>query len=205
MGMRDQRIDAYIQNARDFAHPILSHVRTLVHKACPDVEETIKWGFPHFDYRGMMFSMAAFKEHCAMGFWKAALLPDPDGILQIGESASAMGNLGRLRDKKDLPSDRILVKYIKAAAAMNESGVRAPTKVRRPAKPLAAPSYFTTAVKKNPVAFAAFKNFRPSHKREYVEWVTAAKTKETRLRRLATAVKWMSEGKSHNWRYSTKK
>lgn len=205
MGTKDKRIDAYIQNARAFAHPILNHVRTLVHKACPDVEETIKWGFPHFDYRGMMFSMAAFKEHCAMGFWKGALLPDPDGILQIGESASAMGNLGRLRDKKDLPSDRILVKYIKAAAAMNESGVRAPTKVRRPTKPLAAPSYFTIAVKKNPAAFATFKNFRPSHKREYVEWVTAAKTKETRLRRLATAVKWMSEGKSHNWRYSTKK
>jgi hypothetical protein len=47
-------------------------LRDLVHKACPEVEETMKWSFPHFDYKGMMCSMAAFKQYCAFGFWKAS-------------------------------------------------------------------------------------------------------------------------------------
>jgi uncharacterized protein YdeI (YjbR/CyaY-like superfamily) len=205
MGKKDRRIDAYIRDAQPFAQPILTHVRALVHRACPEVEETIKWGFPHFGYKGMMFSMASFKEHCAMGFWKAGVLPDPDGILQVGESASAMGNLGRVTTTEDLPSDRILVKYIKAAAALNDEGVRAPAKSRRPDSPVVVPAYFMTALKKNAAALATFKNFSPSNKREYIEWVTGAKTEETRLRRLATAVEWMAEGKPQNWRYAVRK
>ena len=74
MGKKDKRVDAYIAKSAPFAQPILNHLRELVHKACPDVEETIKWSFAFFDYKGPLFSMAAFKEHCAFGFWKAALL-----------------------------------------------------------------------------------------------------------------------------------
>jgi hypothetical protein len=74
MGKNDPRIDDYIAKSQDFARPILEHLRDLVHKACPEVEETMKWSFPHFDYKGMMCSMAAFKQHCAFGFWKASLI-----------------------------------------------------------------------------------------------------------------------------------
>ena len=75
MGTRDERVDAYIGRAPDFARPILAHLRTLVHAACPGVSETIKWGFPHFEFNGILCSMAAFKTHCAFGFWHGAMLP----------------------------------------------------------------------------------------------------------------------------------
>jgi uncharacterized protein YdhG (YjbR/CyaY superfamily) len=47
MGNRDPRVDAYIRNAAPFAQPILTTIRDTVHASCPDVEEAMKWSFPH--------------------------------------------------------------------------------------------------------------------------------------------------------------
>ncbi|MBA2563407.1 MAG: DUF1801 domain-containing protein, partial [Chitinophagaceae bacterium] len=112
MSTTDPRIDAYINKAAPFAQPILHHIRQLVHKACPQVEETIKWSFPHFDYKGMLCNMAAMKQHCSFGFWKASLMADPEKLLnKIGNTG--MGSFGKITSLNDLPSDKILVSYIK--------------------------------------------------------------------------------------------
>jgi len=52
MGKKDNRVDVYIAKAAPFAQSILNHLSELVHKACLDVEETIKWSFPNFNYKG---------------------------------------------------------------------------------------------------------------------------------------------------------
>lgn len=72
----DKRIDEYIKNAAPFAQPILHQLRMLVHKACPQVEETMKWSFPNFDYKGILCSMASYKQHCSFGFWKGSVMKD---------------------------------------------------------------------------------------------------------------------------------
>ena len=74
MAKSDPRVDAYIARSAEFAKPILSYFRDLVHSAVPDVEETMQWGAPHFDYKGMMLGIAAFKDHCAAHFWKGSLI-----------------------------------------------------------------------------------------------------------------------------------
>jgi uncharacterized protein YdeI (YjbR/CyaY-like superfamily) len=40
--------------------------------------------------------------------------------------------------------------------------------------------------------------------REYIEWLTEAKSEETRQKRLETAIAWISEGKPRNWKYQKK-
>jgi hypothetical protein len=197
MGTRDPRIDAYIEKSADFARPILAYLRAVVHEACPNVEETLKWSAPHFDHRGIMCSMAAFNEHCAFGFWKASLVLDD----KTATAQEAAGHFGRLRSVSDLPPKKTLVGYIKKAMALNEQEVRAPRPLKHPKKPLPAPSYFMTALKKNKKALATYESFPPGQKRDYVEWITAAKGEATRERRLATAVEWMAEGKPRNWKY----
>jgi uncharacterized protein YdeI (YjbR/CyaY-like superfamily) len=195
MGTRDPRVDAYIAKSADFARPILAHVREIVHTACPDVEETMKWSTPNFMYHGMLCSMASFKAHCAVGFWKGALV--------TGESEKAQeaaGSYGRLTSVKDLPPKKTIIAHIKKAMALNEQGVKTP-RVKHAKPDLETPEYFTAAVKKNKRAHAAFEKFPPSHKREYVEWITEAKTEATRQRRIAQAIEWMAEGKSRNWKY----
>lgn len=201
----DRRIDLYIDRAQPFARPILDHLRRLVHTACPDVEETIKWGFPHFDYKGeMMCSMAAFKRHCAFGFWKASLMKDKK-LTANAESESAMGHLGRITSLDALPSDKKMNAYIKEAAALNAQGIKIKkSPAAKQQQPLMVPSYFSNAIKKNAKASEVFAAFSVSQKREYVEWIVEAKTEETRSKRLATAVEWISEGKIRNWKYVKK-
>jgi len=203
MGKKDTRIDAYIAKSQEFAKPILSHLRDLIHTACPEVEETIKWGFPHFDHKGILCSMAAFKAHCTFGFWKASLLGDPHKVLsQVGETA--MGHFGRITALSDLPDDKILIEYIQEAVRLNEEGIKLPAGPKKAKTERIIPPDFMDAVNKNPAARKTFEDFSYSNKKEYVEWIEEAKTAETRKKRMDTAVEWMAEGKVRNWKYLKK-
>lgn len=202
MPKTDPRVDAYIAKSADFARPILTHIRKVVHSACPDVVETIKWGFPHFDYHGNMCAMASFKAHASFGFWKNSLVVPAS---KRPADSNAMGSFGRLASVRDLPSDRALAGYIKKAMKLNADGVKAPQFANRKAKPAPkAPPYFMAAVRKNAKALANWNAFPPSHKREYIAWVTGAKTEPTRERRLATTLQQLAQGKSQNWKYERK-
>lgn len=197
MATRDPRVDAYIAKSAEFAGPILTHLRDVVHAACPDVEETMKWSFPHFQYKGMLCSMAAFKEHCAFGFWKGSL------IVERGEvSEQAMGQFGRIRKLADLPSKKVLAGYVRAAMKLNEEGIKSPTRTK-PKQPreVVVPADLAAALRANRPAQDTFEAFSPSNKREYIDWITEAKAEATRTKRLATAIEWMADGKPRNWKY----
>ena len=205
MGKKEKIVDAYIAKAADFARPILNHIRELVHKTCPEVEEKMKWSFPHFDYKGeMMCSMAAFKQHAVFGFWKASLMKDPV-LVETAKSEVAMGHLGRLTSIKDLPADKKMTAWIKEAMALNDKGIKLVAKPKTTdKKELVVPDYFIKALSKNKKAKQTFESFAYSHKKEYLQWIAEAKTEETRNKRIAAAVEMMSEGKSRNWKYSKK-
>ncbi|HZX25520.1 MAG TPA: YdeI/OmpD-associated family protein [Telluria sp.] len=198
--MEDPRIDAYIAKSADFARPILEHVRAVVHAACPDIEETMKWSMPHFVHNGIVCSMAAFKAHCAVSFWKGEL------VFGYPAGGGAMGHLGRITSVKDLPPKAKLIAYVKQAVKLNADGRPAPARARPAAKrPAAAvPSYLSAALERNAAARAAFDAFSPSHRREYIEWLEEAKTEPTRAKRLLQTIEWLSEGKSRNWKYARK-
>jgi uncharacterized protein YdeI (YjbR/CyaY-like superfamily) len=198
MGKKDPRVDAYIAKSADFAKPILNHLRELVHEACPEVEEEWKWSFPHFTYKGMFCSMASFKEHCAFGFWKSSLIVDKNGQ----GLEKAMGQFGRITKLSDLPSKKVMIEYVKLAKKLNDDGVKAPTRAKpKTPRELVVPGDLAKALKQNKAAQATFDKFSPSNKREYVDWITEAKTEATRLRRLETAIEWLAEGKTRNWKY----
>lgn len=197
----DPRVDAYIEKAADFAKPILKHVRQLVHAAAPRITETVKWGMPFFDYKGPVCQIAAFKQHAAFGFWKATMLNDPQGLINPGEAAA--GSFGKLVSVADLPSDEILAEFIHQAIKLNEAGIKGnmKTTASAPKAEIAMPDYFADVLADNPQAKATFEAFSPSHKREYLEWITEAKTEATRVKRMDTTVEWLTEGKSRNWKY----
>lgn len=200
--MKSKAVDAYIANSAAFAQPILKRLRGLMHKACPRIEETMKWGVPHFAYRGIVASMAAFKRHAAFGFWKRRLLPDPDALFKPPAKLGMGGR--RIETMADLPSDAVLVKYIKAAVALNEQGIGEPREIRPRKPPPRAPADLLAALRKNAKARATYDGFPPSKKREYVEWITEARQDATRKRRLADAVAWMAQGKSRHWKYQNR-
>lgn len=200
MGKKDRRIDAYIAKSADFAQPILTHLRAVVHSACPDVEETLKWSMPAFMHNGILCGMAAFKQHAAFNLWKGNRIVGSDG------DRAAMGQFGRITSISDLPSKKVLIGYIRQVAALNAERVNTP-KTRKPplAKrpiPTTPPADLAAALKKNARARATFASFSPSHKREYIDWIVEAKRDETRERRLRQAIEMLAEGKTRNWKYS---
>jgi uncharacterized protein YdeI (YjbR/CyaY-like superfamily) len=155
----------------------------------------MKWSFPHFLYKGMLCSMAAFKAHATFGFWKQELV-----VKTAGKDGAALAERARFESVKDLPPKKALTACIRIAMMLNDEGV----KVDRPKKvkgELVIPDDLTAALKKNKKAAATFEAFSPSHKREYVDWLTEAKTDETRQRRLEQALERMAEGKSRHWKY----
>ena len=194
MGKRIPEVDAYIEKAAPFAQPILEKIRENFHAASTDIEEAMKWSAPFFEYKGVLGQMAAFKNHVSWGFWKAELM---------GQGATMRGF--RATDVKDLPSKKEMVELVRKAMKLNDEGVkveRAPS--TRSAKPLEIPDDLSAAMKKDRKARTAFDNFSPSQQREYVEWLEEAKQDATRQKRLATAMEWIAEGKSRNWKYQKK-
>jgi uncharacterized protein YdeI (YjbR/CyaY-like superfamily) len=200
------KIDVYIAKSKPFAQPILNHIREMVHKACPGVVETIKWSRPFYEYKDVILgNMSAFKEHCSFGFWGeeiSAVLREAK-VLQ----PDAMGSLGRLTRIDDLPTDKQMLSLLRQAVAFIDSGqytspIAARHKVvKAPTPPPEAPPEFTKALKANKKASAIFAALSPSCKKEYVEWIADAKRAETRDKRIATAIDWISEGKQRNWKY----
>ena len=197
MPSTDPRVDAYIAQARPFARPILTRIRQAVHAGCPGVTETIKWSMPAFEYKGPIAGMAAFKAHCALAFRKASLMKTVPRARRV----EAMGQFGRFATIDALPPHEALIEMVKEAAALNEAGVKV-QRVAKAARPqLRTPPAMLAALKRNPTALTAWQAFPPSHRREYIEWITGAKTDETRSRRLDTAIDWIAKGKGRNWKY----
>ena len=199
MGTKDPRIDAYIAKQADFARPILEHLRDLVHATCPNVEEKVKWGMPHFDYAGgPLCHMAGFKAHCAFGFWKGALLFE-DGA----KAEQAMGHFGRITSIRELPPKKKLAGYITAAMKLNEEGVKNPSRTKTSAERIEidTPPELAAALTRNSAARRHFDAFPPGRRREYNAWIAEAKTDATRAKRVAQAVEWIAEGKARNWKY----
>ena len=192
----DPRIDAYIDDkAADFAKPILRHLRAMVHEACPDCEETLKWSMPTFMYKGKILAgLASFKAHATFGYWN-------DSMLQADEkNRSAMGQFGRLTSLDDLPPRETLIALTRKSMALVDSGAKIERR-REPKAPLAVPQDLQAAIDAAPAAKATWDAFPPSCQREYVEWVTEAKRDETRSKRLAQTMEWLTEGKRRNWKY----
>lgn len=196
MGKKDPRVDAYIEKSAAFAQPILRHLRAVVHEAVPECVEEMKWSFPHFSYKGMMAGMAAFKGHCTFGYWKGALIVD-----QAVPTAEAMGHLGRITKLEDLPSKATLIRWTKKAKALNDENITVKRERKAPRPKLRMPSDFSAALKKNKKAQAVFDAFSPTKRRDYIEWISEAKADDTRAKRLSTALGWIAEGKSRNWKY----
>ena len=194
---RDERVDAYIERQAEFAKPILTKLRAMVHAACPDCDETLKWSMPSFIYKGsILANMAAFKAHATFGFWQAKLV-----VGETGREREAMGSFGRLTRVEDLPDEATMAALIRKAMTLVDTGEKAPRPVKHPKPALETPPDLLEALAANEAARATFDDFPPSARRDYLDWLADAKRPETRAKRLAQAVEWMAEGKRRHWKY----
>lgn len=201
--MKNPAVDAYIAKSPDFAKPILAHVRKLMHKGCPRIEESIKWGVPAFEREGIVAMMAAFRKHVAFGFWSERLVREKLGAdadrMFPKDAKPGMGGR-RYLARAELPADAVILRAVRAAVALNEAGERPKRALKRKPSPKA-PPYLVAALKKNAKARATYARFTPAQRREYVDWLREAKQAATRERRLAQTIEWLAAGRQRNWKY----
>ncbi len=206
-GRFNPQFDEYQDAASDFAKPIMAHLRKLVHKTCPEVVEEIKWGLPHFDYKGEMLCIfATYKNHCSFSFWKASLMSDAR-LASNPELKAAKRFMGKLTSLSDLPSDGELIAFIQEAMALNDKGVKlAPRPDTKPPKTaeIAIPDAFAEQLLSHAQANAVFLSKSPSFRKEYVVWIADAKTDQTRQKRINESLEWIAQGKGRFWKYEKK-
>lgn len=195
------KVDEYIAYSEDFAKPILEHLRQIIHDTCPDVEEVIKWSIPHFDYRGdMMCILASSKKHISFSLYKAALMADPK-IVESVKAGQKMGYMDKIKSLSELPSVEVLTGYIKEAMLLNEKGVKISRPKTETVSEIEVPDYFMEKLVANPQALQVFESKSPSFRKDYLVWITDAKTEATRQKRMEESLEWLSEGKSRFWKY----
>ncbi|SHG35102.1 YdeI/OmpD-associated family protein [Chryseobacterium sp. OV279] len=194
------QVDEYIEKSPDFAQPILSYLRETIHECCPEAEEAIKWKFPTFMYKGkILCSVTSFKQYCSLGFWLHGEMKTLKEMETTAEKSS-MFSLGKLTKMEDLPSKVQLKKMMKEAMELTDMGVTmkkaAPSKVETEV-----PDYFQAALNDHKKASEVFEKGSPSFRKEYINWITEAKTETTRNKRMEQALEWLAEGKARNWKY----
>lgn len=195
--------DHYIAEAQEFAQPMLAFFRECVHEACPEVVEEFKWSFPNFTYNGaILCNMAGFKKHVTFGFWLGGQMKDPKSVM-IRTGNSGMGNFGKMTSMAELPNKEILIEYIREAMEMTDSGVKLPsqTSPKKSATAIDVPQILIDALQEDEVAYSTFNSFSQSHRNEYSEWISDAKTEKTQQKRLSQTMEWLKEGKPRNWKY----
>ncbi|HEX2853400.1 MAG TPA: YdeI/OmpD-associated family protein [Opitutaceae bacterium] len=199
MATKDPRVDSYIAEAGEFARPVLKHLRKLIHEGCPAAVETIKWGCPFFEYHGLLCGLAAFKAHCSLFFWRD--IDVSRWLKKTNNAGAGMGQFGKLTSLADLPSDPFLLACVRSAVEQRDAPKSKSKRARQPGKELPVPADLKKALAANPKAAATFKNFAPSHRRAYLDWIADAKQHATRERRLRTTIEWLAAGKPQNWKY----
>lgn len=195
-------VEAYFAGSEDFAQPILRHLRQLILANCPGAVEEIKWGIPHFSLHGEYLCMlAAAKKHCALTFWKQEIMSDPR--LKANPGLPAIKRyLGKLTSLGDLPKDAELIDLIKEAAVLNEKGVKLPARQAKAPAQIEMPDYFAARLADDPRAKSVWDSKSDSFRKEYLVWITDAKSEATREKRIAEAIEWIADGKGRFWKYA---
>lgn len=195
------RVDAYLASSAEFARPIMTHLRELIHRRCPAVVEEIRWGIPHFDYAGdMMCVFAAHRAHCSFTFLKESIMSDPR-LQQNPGLPAAKRYMGRLASLENLPRDGELIALIGEAMQLNEQGIKVAPRPPKPPAQLEIHPEFSQALADNAAAQAIFDKQSPSFRKEYLVWINDAKTEATRSKRIAESLEWIAEGKRRFWKY----
>ncbi|KAF2080744.1 YdeI/OmpD-associated family protein [Flavobacterium sharifuzzamanii] len=193
-------VTAYIAKMADFAKPILNHLREVIFSACPEAEENIKWGTPHYSYKGdHLVMMGGFKQHCSFSLYKAELMKDAE-IQASVKAGKKFGYMDKIKDLSELPSKEKLTAYIKEAMVFNENGTAKPKPVKeKSTAEVVAPKEFVDALKKDTKATEIFESKSPSFRKNYIIWIADAKTDETRNKRISQSLEWIAEGKDRFW------
>jgi uncharacterized protein YdeI (YjbR/CyaY-like superfamily) len=163
-----------------------------------ELNETMKWGSPCYTFGGKnVVMLVALRDRCALSFFKGALLPDPDGLLEKPGPNSRHGRTLSFRTAADVRrSSGAIERFVRSAIEVERRGrVVAPPS---PGEPL--PDALAERLHADPELAARFEALTPGRQRSHRIHVGGAKTLDARKRRAERCVPKILEGKGYNER-----
>ena len=117
----DPRVDAYIDALPAWQRAVCQQVRSLVHAADPEVEETVKRRVqPYFVLQGNICALLATKDHVNVFLYDGAIVPDPEGIVTGGHD-NTTGRTVAIRQGEAI-NKRALMTMFQRIIANNRAG-----------------------------------------------------------------------------------
>lgn len=182
------QISEYIESMPEWSRNICKKLRTIIHKADPQMHEDWKWG-PNFNHNGMVCGFGAFKKHVSFVFFQGAQMKDAKKILQLG-GANAHNRMMHILNVKDI-KEKVLIDYIKEAVQINMNGkavgISSPAKVE-----IETPADLQILLEHTGLS-EYFDMLAYTHRKEYILWITEAKKAETREKRLEKTIEMLQK------------
>lgn len=194
MNRMNPKVDFFFDKASTWQKET-EKLRTIV-LDCGLTEE-LKWGVPCYLYeKTNVVLIHAFKEYCALLFFKGALLKDTHHILiQQTENVQAARQI-RFTNVKEITAMKATLKaYIYEAIEVDKAGLK--VKLKK-ASEFPVPAEFKSKLEANGVLKAAFKALTPGRQRAYLLYFAAPKQAKTREARVEKYLKPILNGKGLN-------
>ena len=156
--------------------------------------EELKWGVPCYTFLGNNVAVvAAFRDYCAISFFKGALLKDAEKLLEKPGENTQAARLMRFTDVRDIVEmEPAIDAYIREAVEVERAGLRVEFTER---SELVYPEEFQQKLNENPALKAAFERLTPGRQRTYVLYFSSARQSKTRASRVEKCVLQILDGK----------
>lgn len=159
----------------------LASLRRLCRQA--GLIETVKWGHPCYMQADRNIAVfGAFRADYRLTFFEAALMKDPEGILELAGPNTQ--HAGVMRFTENAQADAmapVILSYLAEAKAYADQGVTAP----KLARVLELQDELVEAMDADPELAEAFHALTPGRQKSYVINLNGAKKPETRVARIA--------------------
>lgn len=194
MAKKNPQVDAYLSRASRWREEAAA-LRAIV-LDCGLTEE-LKWGKPCYTFQGSnVVIIQGFKAHCALMFFKGALLTDAAGVLRSqGQNTQSALRMEFTDVQQVAALEPTLRAYVAEAIEIEKAGLKVEFKKKHE---LVLPDELLGAFKKNTQLEAAFKALTPGRQRAYCLHFTSAKRAETRAARIAKCAADILAGKGLN-------
>jgi uncharacterized protein YdeI (YjbR/CyaY-like superfamily) len=187
-------VDVYLSKAKKWQEE-LAKLRMII-LDCQLTEE-LKWGKPCYTFQKRnIVVMLPLKEHCALLFFKGALLKEANGILiKPGENTEAGRQIRFTNVREIVERETILKACIYEALEVEKAGLKVNVKK---VTELVIPEEFQKKLDEIPALKTAFEALTPGRQRAYIFYFSAPKQSKTRESRVEKCMQQILNGKGLN-------
>lgn len=148
-----------------------------------DLVESVKWGHPCYMHRNRnIVIIGALRNDFRLSFFNAALMKDPDGVLEKQGPNTQYPDMIRFTNNDQVAKMKPIIEcYLAESMGYADAGIKPP----KQEADVRLPDELLEALESDPELANAFYGLTPGRQKSYVINLSSAKKPETRIARIA--------------------